>query len=157
MERKSYSQMDCSVAQCLEVTGEWWSMLIVRDALLGVTRFDAFQKRLGIARNILQHRLESLIANGVMERSAYSVHPPRYDYFLTQKGRDLWPVINAMRQWGDRYAAPSGPPVVMIHRACGNQAMSVEVCSECSQPLSADEVVIVASSNRDASAVLPKI
>jgi DNA-binding HxlR family transcriptional regulator len=147
--------MDCSVAQCLEVTGEWWSMLIVRDALLGVTHFDAFQKRLGIARNILQHRLEGLIANGVMERSAYSTHPPRYDYLLTQKGRDLWPVINAMRQWGDRYAAPAGPPVVMIHKTCANQVMSVEVCSECAQPLSAENVVIVASSNRDASVVLP--
>ncbi|MHB1089392.1 MAG: winged helix-turn-helix transcriptional regulator [Acidimicrobiales bacterium] len=148
MERKSFSQMDCSVAQCLEVTGEWWSMLIVRDALLGVTRFDAFQKRLGIARNILQQRLENLIEAGVMERSAYCEHPPRYDYRLTQKGRDLWPVINAMRQWGDRYAAPNGPPVVLVHQSCTHEAAGVVVCSECAMPLDADNVRMVANPAR---------
>jgi DNA-binding HxlR family transcriptional regulator len=80
--------MDCSVAQCLEVVGEWWTMLIVRDAFLGVTRFDAFQERLGIARNVLQLRLTRLVESGVLERVAYSEHPPRYDYRLTPKGRD---------------------------------------------------------------------
>ncbi len=154
MERKSFSQMDCSIAQCLEVTGEWWSMLIVRDALLGVTRFDVFQKRLGIARNILQQRLEHLISNGVMERAAYCEHPLRYDYRLTQKGLDLWPVINAMRQWGDQYAAPNGAPVVMIHEGCGHEAKGVVVCSECASPLDARSVRIVKNPSRDASTVL---
>ena len=88
MERKSFSEMDCSVAQCLEIVGEWWTMLIVRDAFLGVTRFDVFQQRLGIARNVLQLRLERLVKAGVFERVAYSEHPPRFDYRLTPKGRD---------------------------------------------------------------------
>ena len=109
MERKSFADMDCSVAQCLEVVGEWWSMLIVRDVFLGVSRFDDFQRRLGISRNILQQRLARLVDAGVLARVPYSEHPPRYDYRLTDKGRDLWPVLTAMRQWGDRYARPVGP------------------------------------------------
>src|SRR5436190_15187656 len=90
VERKSFSDMHCSVAQCLEVVGEWWSMLIVRDAFLGVSRFDAFQQRLGISRNVLNQRLNNLVAAGILERVAYSDHPPRHDYRLTDKGRDLW-------------------------------------------------------------------
>ena len=80
MERKSFAEMDCSVAQCLEVIGEWWSMLIVRDAFLGVSRFDDFQRRLGISRNILQQRLGRLVEAGVLERVPYSERPPRHDY-----------------------------------------------------------------------------
>jgi DNA-binding HxlR family transcriptional regulator len=76
MERKSFAGMDCSVAQCLEIVGEWWTMLIVRDAFLGVTRFDVFQERLGISRNVLQQRLERLVQSGIFEREAYSEHPP---------------------------------------------------------------------------------
>jgi DNA-binding HxlR family transcriptional regulator len=107
VERKSFADMDCSVAQCLEVVGEWWSMLIVRDAFLGVTRFDEFQRRLGISRNILQQRLARLVDAGVLVRVPYSEHPPRHDYRLTDKGRDLWPVLTAMRQWGDKYDWPT--------------------------------------------------
>ena len=102
--------MHCSVAQCLEVVGEWWSLLIVRDAFLGCTRFDQFQERLGISRNILHQRLARLVEAGILEKVAYSEHPPRYDYRLTAKGRDLWPVLTTMRQWGDKHAAPNGPP-----------------------------------------------
>ena len=108
--------IDCSVAQCLEVVGEWWSLLIVRDAFLGVTRFDDFQRRLGISRNMLRQRLTRLVDAGVLEKVPYSEHPPRYDYRLTDKGRDLWPVMTAMRQWGDRHAAPNGPPVALVHK-----------------------------------------
>ncbi len=108
--------MDCSVAQCLEVMGEWWSMLIVRDCFMGVTKFEEFQRRLGISRNILNERLSSLVESGVLVRVAYSEHPPRYDYKLTAKGRDLWPVLTAMRQWGDQYAAPKGAPIELVAR-----------------------------------------
>ena len=134
MERKSFSQMDCSVAQCLEVVGEWWSMLIVRDAFLGVTRFDDFQHRLGISRNVLQQRLRHLVDAGVFVRVPYRDHPPRSEYKLTQKGRDLWPVLTTMRQWGDRYAAPSGPPVEVVHTTCGHASDAVLICSECAEP-----------------------
>jgi DNA-binding HxlR family transcriptional regulator len=148
MERKSFAGMDCSVAQCLEVVGEWWTMLIVRDAFLGVTRFDVFQERLGIARNVLQLRLERLVDAGVFERVAYSEHPPRYDYLLTPKGRDLWPVVNAMRQWGDQYAAPSGPPIQLVHRSCGHEGLGTIVCSECGGAMNARNVQAVAGEGR---------
>ena len=129
MERKSFSQMHCSVAQCLEVVGEWWSLLIIRDVFLGVTRFDEMQERLGISRNVLNQRLARLVSAGVLVRVPYSEHPPRFDYRLTDKGRDLWPVITAMRQWGDRYAAPDGPPMELIHKGCGRVSQATVVCS----------------------------
>ncbi|MHB1905678.1 MAG: winged helix-turn-helix transcriptional regulator [Acidimicrobiales bacterium] len=127
--------MDCSVAQCLEVVGEWWSMLIIRDAFLGVTRFEDFQRRLGISRNILQQRLTKLVDEGVLVRRPYSAHPPRADYLLSAKGRDLWPVLTAMRQWGDQYAAPFGPPVVLVHKRCGHETTAVFVCDQCEERL----------------------
>jgi DNA-binding HxlR family transcriptional regulator len=144
MQRTSFQEMNCSVAQCLEVVGEWWSMLIVRDAFLGVTRFDDFQERLGISRNILNSRLGHLVDQGVLERVAYSTHPPRYDYRLTTKGKDLWPVLTAMRQWGDRWAAPSGPPLELVHKACGSLAEVVTTCSACGEKVSARDMVAVA-------------
>jgi DNA-binding HxlR family transcriptional regulator len=143
MERKSFADMHCSVAQCLEVVGEWWSLLIVRDVFLGVTRFDDFQQRLGISRNVLNQRLARLVDQGVLARIAYSEHPPRYDYRLTAKGRDLWAVLTAMRQWGDRYAAPDGPPLQIVHRDCGQVADAVMTCSECGQPMGPDNVKAV--------------
>ncbi|HUE60283.1 MAG TPA: helix-turn-helix domain-containing protein [Acidimicrobiales bacterium] len=140
MERKSFADMRCSVAQCLEVAGEWWSMLIVRDAFLGVTRFDQFQERLGISRNVLNQRLAYLVEQGVLEKVPYSEHPPRHDYRLTPKGRDLWPVLTAMRQWGDKYAAPDGPPLEIMHKGCGKISHSVMTCSSCGQAITARDV-----------------
>ncbi|MGH9920622.1 MAG: winged helix-turn-helix transcriptional regulator [Nitrososphaerales archaeon] len=149
MERKSFARMDCSVAQCLEVVGEWWSMLLVRDAFMGVTRFEEFQRRLGISRNILQQRLTTLVDAGVLVRVPYSEHPPRDDYRLTDKGRDLWPVLTAMRQWGDRYAAPSGPPVQIIHKSCGSTSEPVLVCGSCGKSVGARDVRAVPGPGRD--------
>jgi DNA-binding HxlR family transcriptional regulator len=140
VERKSFAGMHCSVAQCLEVVGEWWSMLILRDAFLGVTRFDDFQQRLGIARNILNQRLNRLVDEGVLDKVAYSHHPPRYDYRLTAKGRDLWPVLTALRQWGDIHAAPDGPPLKVIHKKCGQVAQAIMTCSACGDPLTGRDV-----------------
>jgi DNA-binding HxlR family transcriptional regulator len=144
MERKSFADMNCSVAQCLEVVGEWWSMLIVRDAFLGVTRFDHFQERLGISRNILHQRLAKLVEAGVLTRTMYCEHPPRHDYRLTEKGRDLWPVMTAMRQWGDMYAAPDGPPLQVVHRGCGHVVDAVYTCAECGEVMGARDVKAVA-------------
>ena len=144
VQRISFEDMTCSVAQCLDVVGEWWSLLIVRDAFLGVTRFDDFQARLGISRNILTQRLNHLVDSGVLKRVAYSEHPPRSEYRLTSKGRDLWHVITAMRQWGDQWAAPGGPPVETRHTACGHIVTAVPVCSHCGEPLDARSVTAVA-------------
>jgi DNA-binding HxlR family transcriptional regulator len=135
--------MTCSVAHCLDVVGEWWSLLIVRDAFLGVTRFDDFQARLGISRNILTQRLNHLVENDVLKRVAYSDHPPRSEYRLTAKGRDLWHVVTAMRQWGDQWAAPGGPPVQTRHTACGHVVTAVPACSHCGEPLDARAVTAV--------------
>lgn len=140
MERKSFADMNCSVAQCLEVVGEWWTMLILRDAFLGVSRFDDFQRRLGISRNVLTQRLTGLVEAGVLARTAYREHPPRYDYRLADKGRDLWPVLSAMRQWGDRYAAPAGPPVNVRHRGCGEVFHTVPTCSQCGEQVGPGDV-----------------
>ena len=144
MERKSFSGMDCSVAQCLEVIGEWWSMLLVRDAFMGVTRFEDFQRRLGISRNILRDRLASLVEAGVLVRIPYSEHPPRDDYRLTQKGRDLWPVLTTMRQWGDRWATADDTPVRLRHDRCGEVVMVLPACSHCGETLDARTVSPVA-------------
>src|SRR5947209_4215935 len=143
MERKSFSDMHCSVAQCLEVVGEWWTLLIVRDAFLGVTRFDEFQERLGISRNVLGQRLHRLIEAGVLTKVPYSEHPPRFDYRLTERGRDLWPVINTMRQWGDKHAAPDGPPLRLVHKECGHISEPRLVCSTCGEPIGARDVKAV--------------
>jgi len=135
MQRRSFEDMNCSVAQCLEVVGEWWSLLIVRDAFLGVRRFDDFQARLGISRNILNQRLKTLVDHGVLERVPYQDNPPRSEYRLTDKGRDLWPVLTAMRQWGDHWAAPHGAPLSMRHTTCQHVADAVMVCSHCGERL----------------------
>jgi DNA-binding HxlR family transcriptional regulator len=133
MERKSFEGMACSVAQCLEVVGEWWSMLLIRDAFLGIRRFDEFQARLGISRNVLTQRLHKLVEEGVLERRPYQDNPVRHEYLLTDKGRDLWPVLTSMRQWGDRHAAPNGPPMRVEHLACGHAAAFELHCAQCGE------------------------
>lgn len=140
MQRTSFSTMPCSIAQCLEVVGEWWSLLILRDVFLGVHRFDDLQHHLGISRNVLQQRLGRLVDAGVLERIPYLAHPPRFEYRLTAKGRDLWPVLTALRQWGDRYAAPDGPPVELVHQACGQVAQVHQVCGACGATLGPEDV-----------------
>jgi DNA-binding HxlR family transcriptional regulator len=150
VELKSFAEMDCSVAQCLEVVGDRWSLLIVREAFLGTSRFDVFQRRLGISRNILNQRLSKLVDQGVLVRRAYSERPTRYEYKLTDKGRDLWPVITTMRQWGDRYAAPEGPPVEIVDTRCGHVAQVEMYCSACHHEIGPRDVRVV--NRRDASA-----
>jgi DNA-binding HxlR family transcriptional regulator len=157
MKRKSFTDMACSVAQCLEVVGEWWTMLILRDAFLGVTRFDDFQQRLGIARNVLTHRLAALVEQDILVKVPYQEHPPRYDYRLTDKGRDLWLVVTAMREWGDRWAAPDGAPLEVVHHACGHVTTTVPVCSECGEPLDVHSVTARRGPGADATTtILPR-
>jgi DNA-binding HxlR family transcriptional regulator len=149
VERKSFAGLDCSVAQCLEVVGEWWSMLIVRDIFLGARRFDEIAERLGISRNILNQRLAHLVGHGILEKVPYSEHPPRHEYRLTGKGRDLWPVLTALRQWGDKHAAPDGPPLQMAHKGCGNVVDAVMTCSRCGQRIGAGDVTVVTGPGHD--------
>jgi DNA-binding HxlR family transcriptional regulator len=135
MRRASFEDLNCSIAQCLEVVGDWWSLLVVRESLFGITRFEDFAARLGIARNTLTHRLDHLVGHGVLERVAYQERPVRYEYRLTEKGLDLWTVVTAMRQWGDRWAAADGPPVDVVHVDCGHVTTAVPSCSRCGEVL----------------------
>jgi DNA-binding HxlR family transcriptional regulator len=133
VRRKSFSEMNCSVAQSLEVVGEWWTVSIACAGFLGITRFDDFHQRLGISRNILTDRLDHLVTRGVLDHVPYQQHPVRYDYRLTDKGRDLWLTLTAMRQWVDRREADDGPPVVIEHRACGRATTVIPTCSSCGE------------------------
>ncbi len=133
--------MNCSVARTLEVVGEWWTMLIIREAFFGVRRFDDIQARLGIARNVLATRLQSLIDHGVLDRRPYQQRPERFEYRLTDKGMELYPVLVAMLRWGDRWAmGEDGPPVVLVHKACGKPATPTLTCSECGEELRPHDV-----------------
>ena len=119
MQRKSFGKMSCPIARSLERVGEWWSMLIMRDALHGMTRFDEFQKSLGIAPNILTRRLNALVEAGLLERRRYSDHPPRNEYVPTARGRDFRPVIVSLLAWGNKHFAPEGPSVILLNRKTG--------------------------------------
>jgi DNA-binding HxlR family transcriptional regulator len=137
-----YKNQACSIAGALAIVGERWSLLIVRDAFLGLRRFDQFQTDLGIARNVLQSRLQKLLDEGVLERELYQERPLRYEYRLTEKGIDLWPVIVALMNWGDRYAPPDGGPAVLLeHRGCGGAVDGHRICERCGAKLTAHEVV----------------
>lgn len=149
MRRASFTDMNCSVAQTLEIVGEWWTLLIVRDALFGVTRFDDFSTRLGIARNVLTQRLDTLVEHGVMAREPYQEKPVRYDYRLTEKGRDLWTVLAALRQWGDRWAIDSEPPIVTEHRACGHTMTVEPVCSACGEHVTRSDLRVLPGPGAD--------
>jgi DNA-binding HxlR family transcriptional regulator len=127
----TYDGQVCSASRTLEVIGERWTMLIVRDAFLGIRRFDDFQRSLGIARNVLQGRLARLVEHGILERVRYQERPERFEYRLTEKGLDLWPILISLLAWGDRHAAPAGPPVVLEHRDCGGRVNDRRICDSC--------------------------
>jgi DNA-binding HxlR family transcriptional regulator len=136
MRKASFAEMNCSIAQALEVVGEWWTLLILRDSFLGIRRFDDFVERLGIARNVLANRLETLIDAGVLERHPYDEARGRYDYVLTEKGRALWPVMTALRQWGDQWILGVGnEPVLLEHRSCGHNTTAQMTCDVCGEAL----------------------
>ena len=135
MRRKSFGEMQCPIARSLERVGEWWSMLILRDAALGLTRFDQFQESLGIAPNMLTRRLHSLVEAGLLERRRYSDRPPRYEYVLTEAGRDFRPVLWAFVAWGNKHFAPEGPSVVIVDAKTGAEADPVLVDRNTGRPL----------------------
>jgi DNA-binding HxlR family transcriptional regulator len=144
MERTSFADMYCSVARTLEVVGDWWTLLILRDVFMGVRRFDEIQRSLGVARNILSTRLRGLVDSGILERRPYQTRPPRYEYILTEKGLDLFPIVVALSRWGDRWEFGStAAPVVMVHRVCGHDSEAMTVCSHCGSALLADDVEFV--------------
>jgi len=131
-DRFAYSTENCSLMRALTVVGERWTLLVLREAFLGVRRFDDFQRAIGCARNVLAARLGTLVEHGVLRRVPYREpgRRQRYEYRLTQKGRDLAPSLIALTQWGDRYAAdPEGAPVLIRHRFCGAPARAIVACA----------------------------
>jgi DNA-binding HxlR family transcriptional regulator len=136
--RRDYPALDCSVAKALEVIGERWSLLIVRAVMHGNRRFGEMQESLGIARNVLSARLQRLVDEDILERRAYQDSPPRYEYFLTEKGLDLWPALIALLNWGDRYSpAAEGPRRLIVHKECGGLVNERGICADCGKVLTA--------------------
>jgi len=132
----------CSVARTLDVLGDTWSVLVLRELFLGALRFDQIHDHLGIARNILAARLKRLVEHGLIEKRQYQAHPPRFEYHLTRKGVDLQPVLIGLMQWGDRYVAdPGGGPVVLEHRACGHPLRLVTMCAACGESVGPRQTV----------------
>ena len=141
MRRSSFADMNCTIAKSLEMIGEWWSMLIIRDAFLGVSRFEDFQQRLGVARNVLTTRLDKLVDEEILERRCYDEARGRHDYVLTRKGRALWPVLTTLRQWGDDWTVEKGEqPVVMHHKACNHDTTAKLHCAHCGQRLAGADI-----------------
>jgi DNA-binding HxlR family transcriptional regulator len=133
----------CSVARTLEIIGEKWAMLALREVFLGNRRFDEIARRTGAPRDTLAARLKSLVSAGVLERRQYSERPPRYEYRLTEAGRELFPVIMSLMHWGDKHLAwENGPPRVFEH-SCGHRFVPQLVCEACGEPVDRRDVTPV--------------
>jgi DNA-binding HxlR family transcriptional regulator len=135
MQHKSFGNMACPIARSLERVGEWWSMLIMRDALHGLTRFDEFHKSLGIAPNMLARRLNALVEAGLLERHRYSIRPPRDEYRPTARGRDFRPVLIALLAFGNRHFAPEGASVTIVDARSGAEAEPIMVDRATGRPI----------------------
>ncbi len=136
MSPRTYENIYCSVARSIEIIGERWTMLILRDAFYGIRRFDDFQNSLGIARNILTSRLNGLVEAGIMRKVPYQEHPVRHEYRVTEKGRELVPVITTLLAWGDKWESEDAP-IALIHEDCHLATRAKVVCVHCSEELTA--------------------
>ncbi|MBF6331545.1 winged helix-turn-helix transcriptional regulator [Nocardia transvalensis] len=141
MKRTTFANWPCSVARTVDLIGDWWTPLVLREACYGTTRFDDFEKVLGLSRNVLTQRLNRLVEEDMLTRVRYQDRPPRYEYRLTDKGRDFFPVLAAIMSWGDRWlTAESGAPVVLHHTACEHDTHAEVVCAHCREPLRHSEM-----------------
>src|SRR5262245_60242931 len=141
MRRTSFARWPCSIARTMDLLGDQWTLLVLREAFYGVTRFDQFQTSLGIARNTLTERLDRLVGAGLLERVRYQVKPARYEYVLTVMGRDFFPALTAIMRWGDRWLDDGlGAPMVLRHKDCGHATHAEVRCAECGGALSSDSV-----------------
>jgi DNA-binding HxlR family transcriptional regulator len=151
MLKRDYDQT-CSVARSLEVLGERWTLLVIRDIFYGKRRFAAIQEDLGVARNVLATRLARLVAEGILEKRPYQDRPTRYEYFLTEKGIDLWPVMITMMHWGDHWlATDEGPPIVIHHKECGGEVDDRGYCERCGERLTARDAYAEGGPGLDAA------
>jgi DNA-binding HxlR family transcriptional regulator len=138
MLRSDYEGQICSIAKTLELIGERWTLLVIRDVFNGNRRFGEMQRSLGVARNVLSSRLQRLVDEGILERRPYQERPRRYEYFLTAKGLDLWPTMIALLDFGDRHLSEGGPPMVIRHKGdCGGVVNGRGICESCNKLLTA--------------------
>jgi DNA-binding HxlR family transcriptional regulator len=133
-----FAVVHCSVARAAGLVADPWTLLILRDLFLGLHRYDELRQDLGIATNVLADRLDRLVAHGLVDRVAYSQRPLRHEYQLTEPGRDLYGVVLTFMAWGDRHLAPAGPPLRIVHHACGEVTEAVVTCAHCREPLTPD-------------------
>jgi DNA-binding HxlR family transcriptional regulator len=144
MRQTSFAGFYCSLARSLDVMGDWWTPLIVRDLFLGLDRFDDLVTDLGISRNLLTARLAVLLEHGIVKRQRYSERPPRDRYLLTESGNELMPILAALTAWGDRWATPpGGPPVLFKHEMCGHGCTPQVACSHCGEPIAAEQLLYI--------------
>lgn len=153
---RDYATQNCSIARVLEIVGDRWTILVVRSALAGgSTRFDDFRQRLAIADNVLSDRLSRLTEEGILERRQYQDRPVRHEYVVTEKGRELWPILVAMVEWGDRYHAPNGPPRILYHAECGGEVRQHLTCAHCGDPVPPAEIATRPGPGAGSPPVLP--
>ncbi|MFE9320646.1 winged helix-turn-helix transcriptional regulator [Nocardia sp. NPDC052278] len=139
--KSTFSDPACSVARTVELFGDSWTPLIMRDAIMGTRRFDEFQKSLGIARNVLSNRLTRLVERGVMTKQLYQEHPPRREYILTDKGRDFFSVLIAMREWEARWLDEgSADSVTLHHSSCRHELIARTICGSCGADITLDDI-----------------
>jgi DNA-binding HxlR family transcriptional regulator len=144
MLRRDYDDPVCSIAGALGLIGERWTLLILRDVFTGKRRFSEMQRSMGVARNVLAARLERLVEEGILERRPYSESPERHEYFLTEKGLDLWPVLVSMMQWGDRHLDREGAPAMtLIHKDCGGEIDDHRICDRCEERMGPRDARVV--------------
>jgi DNA-binding HxlR family transcriptional regulator len=141
MQRTTLAEQSCSVARTLDIIGDRWTALVLRDIAIGISRFDAIQSDLGISRKVLAQRLAQLVEQDVLTRVAYSEHPPRHDYRLTEKGNDLAMVLLAMQQFGDKWAYGGSAPIRWRHLGCGQVGTAVPCCEHCGEPVRPGDAV----------------
>ncbi|MEJ3747279.1 helix-turn-helix domain-containing protein [Actinomycetes bacterium KLBMP 9797] len=139
---KDYERQECTLARALEVVGERWTMLVVRDAFYGVRRFSDFRAHLDIPRAVLADRLATLTAAGILAKQRYRETPPRDEYVLTERGRELWSVVYPLMQWGDRHLANAGTMRIFEHTPCGARLDQTGGCPDCGRLVPPDEVTI---------------
>ena len=143
MLKNTYEGQVCSIARSLELIGERWTLLIVRDIFRRKRRFDEIQQSLGVARNVLANRLDRLVEQGIIEKRLYQERPPRYEYFLTEKGIDLWPVLASLIKWGDKHEpGEHGPPATLRHKDCGGEISDHFICEDCGEQVWARDAYI---------------
>ena len=139
MSRSDLASQTCTIARAVAQVGDEWTLVIVREMFLGTRRFDDFLRLSGMSSHLLSQRLKKLEAQGVIRRAPYSQHPPRHEYRLTGKGRDLWTVIIALKQWGDRWLSAEDTPVEIVHKTCGHVTTPQITCPECGEPIDAHD------------------